>query len=99
MNFRTILHSVFIFSLCVGIIPQKTHANTNQQTALLVLGGLTATGGVYMICKEKKGVLSKIFSPITGLGLMAAGVGLILGSNPDGTRDIVQSFVNVISGK
>src|SRR5690242_17392823 len=65
-------------SMVAAGVPTSARAQDYRPTAIVVLGALTASGGLYLICKEKKSTISKIVASITGAALVAAGTASIL---------------------
>ncbi len=62
-------------------VTTSARAQDYRPTAIVVLGALTASGGIYLICKEKKSTLGKIVASVTGAALAVAGTAGILMSN------------------
>lgn len=78
---KKIFLSLMIAGLVSATVPSTAQATDHRPAALVVLGGLTAGSGLYLLCKEKKSFLGKIFGSVTGLAMIAAGAASIVMSH------------------
>lgn len=95
------LRNFFTITLAASILltmpAQKTYAAHNPQRLVLMgIGGATALGGVYMICREKQGIVSKVLSPVVGFSIFIAGCAIVLASDPEGSKQLTESLVKIL---
>jgi len=63
-----------------GFMDQFSH-NDPRATAMLFAGAAATGTGLYLLCKQTSKRFDKIANQFCGTGLIATGIGLILGSS------------------
>jgi hypothetical protein len=85
---KKIVTALYLCATLITCVPQPIKAAPDYRApALVVLGSLIATAGVYTLCKENKSTTHKIGCTIAGLTLVSLGGAAILFS-----KDIVREF-------